>query len=688
MSIQLTGKWKVSVKSKSASFDQKVVISGTTNGKDGVYPYASFGTKTLEGGFGIQIQYEKSGEWSDSLMRLGHVSCSATEVQVDIQSDDNVGYGDLDFNDLMLEAKKTVSDNEWCVWGQVKQYSGCYFNPCLLPTLVIDDWLHVAGRLPKEFVKNIEPLLPEIPPFKLPDPPPPPPWDYRAKRVEVPAELAQELLYSSRPGAGRGAFRTPGLQSLPHPGTETYKSAEAASTQFNTMASSSIMSKFLPTCHVSPIPGAVLRVIDYDPGPGESTGQLFAGTGDKEILGHVITDDYGYYLFCFTWPYPNVGLVKPDILLQFMQVNEEGIPAVTLESRISWNIDQLFRKDFCIPSHLVNEPPPTEIVTPGRIFQYVGNLPVARVAQSGTELGHGTSQSGDLVTVIKAPFGGVLYLKGSFHDYPTVESYRISYWTTNNPDGDIAETTLLTPLKYYDASFDLITVGPGPLVFPGVPADAYPIMDGNYAYSHPFGRQYKAYINTQALKTGLMRSGYLHIKIQGLDTGGADVAGALDQFVTRVDNVAPVPQIEPITAGSGAGAGCGFVEINDPNGTFPLTFKVHDAEGHLYKYYFRLWKCHNNQIGGNHYSEVYDAAYPLHWHGTLDDPASTWDGWKTVDMPNGGSLFSASEIAAGVNFVAVSIELWAVSRSTDGRHNHLHWPRYVEVIGVKYVPAP
>ena len=195
MSIKLNGKWKVSVKSKSALFNQRIVVSGTSNGKDGTYAHDSFGNKTLEGSFGIQIQYEKGGVWSDSLMRIGGVARTATDVEVEIRSDDNVGYGDLDFNDLVLDAKKAVTDDEWCLWGQIKQYSGCYFNPCLFPTLVIDDWLHVANRLPKEFAKKIDPLFPEIPPFKLPDPPPPPPWDYRAKRVEIPSEIAQDLLY-------------------------------------------------------------------------------------------------------------------------------------------------------------------------------------------------------------------------------------------------------------------------------------------------------------------------------------------------------------------------------------------------------------------------------------------------------------------------------------------------------------
>jgi hypothetical protein len=215
-------------------------------------------------------------------------------------------------------------------------------------------------------------------------------------------------------------------------------------------------------------------------------------------------------------------------------------------------------------------------------------------------------------------------------------------------------------------------------------------MRDNYAYSHPFGRQYKAYINTRALKTGPMKTGFLHVRIQGLDSTGADVAGADDEFTLRIDNVPPIPEIEPITAGSGAGAGCGFITLQNPGDKFQVTYRVNDAEGHLYRYYFKLFKCHNNQIGGSQYGPIYDATYPLYWQGTLDDPSGvvpgspTWDGWVTVDMPNTGELFSAQEIADGVNFVAVSIELWAVSRTTDGRYNHLHWPRYVEVVGVGY----
>lgn len=683
MSIKLNGQWKVRVSDKSAAFDQRIVISGTTNGKDGVYPYKGFGTKTLEGGFGIQIQYEKGDAWYNSLMRIGNVSQSDSNVCMEIQSDDNVGSGDLDFNDLVLDAEKEILENEYCLWGHIRKYSGCYFNPCLFPRIVIDDLLHASKKLPKDFIGKIDPFLPERPPVDFPDPPPPPPWDYKATRVEVPENLAKELIYSKGTENKRGMFRTTGIKTLKDPAIEAYDISEAVNIEAGEIVGQTILNKFRRRCLIEPFPGAIIRILDYDPGPGESTGQLFSGTGNKDILGHVITDDYGFYLFCFTWPHPHINLKKPDVMLQFMKINEEGTPSVVMESHISWNIDKLQRKDFCIPANLAEDSPTDDIIIPSRIFQYTGNLPVSRITQTGSEKGYATSETGDLVSVIKAPFGGVLYLKGSFHDFPSVKSYRITYHTTDNPDGNISETLLLTPLNYYNTDFDLVTVGPGPLVFSDIPVDAYPVMNENYQYSHPFGRQYFAYINTNTLKTGKMKTGLLHIQIKGLDAAGSEVAGAVDQFTVRIDNVPPVPEIMPITPATGPALGCGLIEITDPNGTFPLTFRVSDADGHLHKYYFRMFKCHNNRIGNDHYTDTYSTLKPLRWYGTIDDASSTWDGWKTVTMPNEGELFTPSEVAAGVHFVAVSVELWAISRSTDGRHHHLHWPRCVEVVGIK-----
>jgi hypothetical protein len=700
MSIKLSGEWKVSVKKKCAAFDQRIVIVGTSNGEDGTFPYATFGTKTLKGSFGIQVQYENYVEgnvWQDSLMRIGDVTRTESQVVVEIQSDDFVGHGDLDFNDLILEARRTVDDSDWCLWGQVRTYDGCIFNPCELPRLVIDDWFRVADRLPKELRIKIEPLLPQIPPRPfppplppdpVPPPPPPPPWDYRAMRVEVPQDLMSELLPARAPHARRGAIPARGLKTFPNPAGEAYEAIEAS-----TWRASAVFSgmKHWVKCHMEPARGVGIRVVEYDPPPGEAEGDPVSGAGDRDFLGQVITDDWGYYIFFFKWCPASVGTGGPDVLLQLVNFSEDGVPSVALESSASWNIPNLRRKDFCVPAHLV-ERLPDDVSDPSRIFQYAGNLPVARILTgSGPERGHATSQAGDSVTVDRAPFGGVLYLKGRFHGYPEVKYYQVWYRMSDSADGNVDWTLLASPLTYYNADFELRTVGPGPVEFPGVPANAYPNMEGNYAYSHPFGHGYKAYINTNLVKTG-----YLHLWIVGLDSAGDYVIRdgsmvAYDMITLRIDNVPPVPEIEPITEGAAVGAGCGLITIQDPNQKFPLTYRVIDAEGHLHRYYFNIFKCHDNLLGGgSQYHTQYQSGSPLHWRGTPDQSGLAPDlgGWVTRDFPEGSvSLFTVLEIADGVTFAAFSIELWAVSRSTDGRHSHLQWPRYVEVIGVNYVPV-
>lgn len=687
MSIKLSGEWKLKVKSKSAAFKQRIFIAGTSNNQDGTFSHSTFGTKTLQGSFGIQIQYQKPGDaWKNSLMRIGNVSRTATKLVFEIQSDDNVGYGDYDFNDLVLEAERTIANHEWCIWGQAKLYSGCIFNPCILPRFVIDDFPAVIDRFSPKVIaklKEILPVIPEIPPVKGPFPPPPPPWDYRAMQVEIPREHINSIFKRDLNTIGRGAFRTPGLRTLLNPSEEVHTTAGLDNLSARLVTPD--FRRYLK-CHIEPARNLLLRVAEYDPAPGDTEGDLFPTDGNRDPKGYVITDDWGFYLFCFNWAPQATGHGKPDMLLQFIKTNEEGIPSVALESPVSWNIPKLIRKDFCIPKHLIDETTGQEVPEPGRIFQYIGNLPVTRIKTGFTlERGHATSVPGDMITVDRAPFGGVLYLKGNFNDALNVQSYRIKYYTTDCPEGNTPLTLLSTPLTYYNVAFDPVKVGPGPAIFAGTPGDAYPNMENHINYTHPFGNHYKGYINTAFIKTG-----YLHLVIEGLNAAGAPISGADDTLTVRIDNKPPVPSIEPIMAGSESGAACGLITIHNPGDKFPFTYRVIDSEGHLYRYYFRIFKCHNNSVNGLHYNTVYGASNPLFWHGTPDEASLSPDmeGWVTRDMPETGSWFTAQEIADGVNFGAFSIELWAVSRTTDGRHAHLHWPRYVEVIGVNFDPTP
>ena len=410
------------------------------------------------------------------------------------------------------------------------------------------------------------------------------------------------------------------------------------------------------------------------------------GTGDREVLGQVATDDWGFYFFCFSWTYPHVGGLKPDIMLQVIRFDEGGAPYVALESDVSWNIDKLYRKDLCIPAHLI-DPTTTDPAEPGRTWQYIGNLPVVRISTAPTAAvgrGHATSVPGDgtatyPLNLDNAPFGGTLLLKASFHDHPQVKWYKIRHRTTDNPDGNTGWTDLNTSLRYFDSSWVLQTLGPVSTTIEGNPDKAYPNLEGNFASSHPHGHQYKGYIGSSSIKTG-----FLYLQIRGYDSTGAYVPGSFDWLVLRIDNVAPLVEVEPITTGGGA---CGLISITDPSARLPVTYRVIDYEGHLRGYHFKLWKCHNNLIGSqNQYPTDYSpSTHGMHWLGTPDQPLLSPDmaGWVTRDLPQIGDFFTAAEATTRPNFVAVSIELWASSRTTNGIRSSIHHPRYVEVMGIK-----
>jgi hypothetical protein len=687
MAIKLTGEWSITVAGKEAALDQRIVISGSSNGQDGQYLWTDFGTKTIQGEFGLQIQYKKyDGTWHNSLMRVPNVERNNNTVTLTIESDDMVGVGDLDFDDLVLSAETTVDDNDYCIWGQAKGYQGCLFNPCELPRLIIDDWVLAADKLNPRIREVIEPIVTEVPPIAKPPLPDPPPFDHRAIRVEVPSELAQELFAGQTLQLKRGAFRQVGAMQSASPLSETLRASEttpavAASGHQWEVALAGKYRRFI-SCQVDPAPGVMLRIIDYDPGPGESPSGPYYGTGHREVLGQVVTDNWGFYFFIFSWSYPHSGGLKPDIILQLTRFDTDGEPYVALESSVSWNIDKIFRKDFCFPSHLI-DPVEPEAVDPDRTWQYIGNLPIVRIQTAPPiQRGLANSVAGDgtpayPLTLVNAPFGGTLLLKANFRDLP-VAHYRILYRTSDNPEGDIGWTDLNTPLKYLNATWNWETVGPVTTTIEGTPMDAYPNHEGSYNYSHPHGLQYKGYI-----KTGFMQVGFLDLQIRGYDSSGSYIPESYDFVSVRIDNVAPLVEIQPIGAGPEA---CGYVSISQPSDKIPITYRVIDSEGFLRRYYINLFKCHNNLIGGvRQFRTDYSSSMGIHWTGTPDETslAPDLDGFVTRDLPESGNFFTSTEAATRPNFVAVAIELWASSRTTDGIRNSLHWPRYVEVIGIK-----
>jgi len=94
MSITMQGSWTVSVKSKSASFDQRFIISGATTG-NGTYAGEAATTPVFVTGsqWNVKVQHRptSSSGWLPSAERITFPTSSGGQVRFDIQSNDTGG---------------------------------------------------------------------------------------------------------------------------------------------------------------------------------------------------------------------------------------------------------------------------------------------------------------------------------------------------------------------------------------------------------------------------------------------------------------------------------------------------------------------------------------------------------------------------------------------------------------------
>ena len=100
MIISMQGNWTVTVKSKSASYQQRFIVQGASSG-NGVHP-GTPGTSVYVTGsqWSIAIQNKPSTGWQASETKLKFPYQSGGNYKFDIWSND--AGGDSDFNDLIL----------------------------------------------------------------------------------------------------------------------------------------------------------------------------------------------------------------------------------------------------------------------------------------------------------------------------------------------------------------------------------------------------------------------------------------------------------------------------------------------------------------------------------------------------------------------------------------------------------
>ena len=108
-SVQVEGRWRVTVVFKDAAFDQQVLISGSS-GADGAYagiPGTSFevtGAGQLP--WTLRIQHNPGSGWADSDLRSTPRVTTGSQITFNIESEDRPGQPDPDFNDLIVRLDK------------------------------------------------------------------------------------------------------------------------------------------------------------------------------------------------------------------------------------------------------------------------------------------------------------------------------------------------------------------------------------------------------------------------------------------------------------------------------------------------------------------------------------------------------------------------------------------------------
>jgi hypothetical protein len=105
--ITLRGKWRITVASRSADWDQRVVINGSANA-DGPHPGVAGTVFDVEGEsyWTLSIEHNDGSGWAESLLQPGPIAVNGTNIHFTVDSEDIVDQPNGDYNDLIIEVNK------------------------------------------------------------------------------------------------------------------------------------------------------------------------------------------------------------------------------------------------------------------------------------------------------------------------------------------------------------------------------------------------------------------------------------------------------------------------------------------------------------------------------------------------------------------------------------------------------
>jgi hypothetical protein len=703
MTIGMQGTWSVAVASKDAAWAQRFVIAGSSNGVDGDYAGETSTAPVLVEGpqWGVTIEHDPTGpaSWTASRMRLGNFRVEGTTFKVDLQSDDG-GSTDEDFNDLVLTASMALSESEWVVYGTAKTYAGlCLFNPCFGPPWVVIDTVDQLRRL-RRFPQMASILDKTY-------------GDVAAARAAGDLEMRPMVLgLGGRTHEGIAVAGVTSLEKAPRRKEVTVTGEAvlrlAASPEYPTLLDrvdrivlDRLGLRF--ACDVDPLGQALMRFTEYDRTADEKSGGSYTGTGNREVLGHTSSDEFGNYLFRFGRTLaqlvgevigdvtgtedPAVG-VRPDLIIGF--VDSPAAIAAVHETAPYYDIANVRRIDLCIPAgKLVPKPCKGD-----RVIQYLGDIPIITNPHSALHADGTVSNDGAEggPTVQHAAWQGTVDVIGCFESAVSpVTRYTVEASTDGTGFGFLSLPA--SGLRQQsDGTWDLESYGPDDTglhingaALPAVTVPAYRNIEDEAGWS--LGVEHRkvriAVQNHISPGPSGRRIGHLWLRIRGFDASGNPVPLAADTIKLFVDDQPAVGDIASVTLPGGPDpGGCALIEL--PTNTTPLHVRLRatDADGFLDAWSLSVIRGSNEDLG-QLADDTYTNTSPFRFHGTTEDATADIEGYVVLPVtPAGGWL------PPGEEFCGFSFELYVRDRTTNGVTAPGSRRVWDEVIGLQAAPTP
>ena len=654
MIISMQGNWTVRVKSKSAAYSQRFIISGATSG-NGVHS-GTVGTSVNVTGdqWTIAIQNNPGAGYqlSDTKIKFPHQVGGNYEFE--IWSND--AGSDKDFNDLILACSTPVNINDFIVYGNVSLYSGlCLFNPCRRGPFVIETKYAL-----KEALKNVKlrEILEKNYPERVRDDIigsyPPDPATFKPIVIDLYNEAMQpktRLVYKRLETADtKSKARSKKDELTSEYSIKNYSILNSiqkkTSREFVEFVDKIELARvidglLLRDCTVAPATNTTLTFEEYDRTAAELAGGAYTGTGNRRLLGDTITDMYGNYIFRFSFDMTFPGIEDSTDIAPGESVNVVAYPDVIVkvtgfspytvlyESAPHYNIPNLKRINLCLPKSTIH---PSSACYNGNLIGSLGNVFLGGNQNSSASFSNAAlnryGNSNHLESTGKISVGsslagfniecaswyGWIDFKGCMYDLAKTAAQNKTRWYTirikraGTSDWHFVSQNYKHPryskrnLPNYigddvGPSIQSLRVDGGPHI--DVPAykniQREIFVDGiDWEFSN-FDRYMRLNTRLYDLVSGERTPGTFYVRVDCYDNAGHPVPNGTDMIALYIhNNPLNFDLTAPVfTDPSVVNSGCGLYRLTDAQMNTPiqLSFKANDPDGFVDSFALTMGRC-------------------------------------------------------------------------------------------------